>query len=418
MFNLYLFDDQRAQNWQPFALTRPVGELLLGCLSMRQRAEAFWQTRCLGHLTRHNLINFDEPDTPPVVQLADISSDKPLVLFLSRAVPALTENNKKFISGIHHDNTPKVLLMADEVVGWFFPGGFSDFDSLDLLDPSNSLTNSPTQQLSGNVLHNIWDLVSENGEQIRRDLGVTSQRQSQKSPMLPTGVTCQGDYIISIQNNVTIDPRVHLDSTLGPILISSGVRISPFTHIIGPAFIGPATHLLGGQMSGLTAGNNCKLHGEISNSIILGYTNKAHGGYLGNSYVGAWVNLGAFTSNSDLKNNYGNIKIHTSQGIVNTGNQKLGIFVGDHVKTGIGTLLPAGCTIGCGTNIFGGGMTPSEILPFSWGTSDNMETYRLQPFLKMVNKVMGRRELSLTAKAEQLLEIAWEEQNSGHHANP
>ncbi len=416
--NLYLFDDQRAQNWHPFTLTRPVGELTLGCLSMRERAEVFWSTQCSGHLTRPNLIHFDEPNTPPVIELADISNDKPLVLFLSRAVPNLNGNNNEIISEIHLDATPRILLMDDEVVGWSLPEGFSDFESLDLLDPSNSLANFPALQLSGNVMQNIWDLVSENGEQIGRDSGTISQRQYKKSPVLPDGVTSQGDYLISIQKNVKIDPSVHLDSSLGPIFISSGVRISAYTHIIGPTFIGPDTHLLGGYIRGITSGASCKLRGEISNSVILSYTNKAHEGYIGNSYVGNWVNLGAFTSNSDLKNNYGDIKIHTPEGIVSTGNQKLGVFVGDHVKTGIGTLLPAGCVIGSGTNIFGGGMAPSEVPPFSWGTSDRLEEYKLQLFLRMVSKAMGRRGLTLTAKAEQLLIAAWGERNLEYHANP
>ena len=120
------------------------------------------------------------------------------------------------------------------------------------------------------------------------------------------------------------------------------------------------------------------------------------------------MNFGALTCNSDLKNNYGEIKILTNGQLVNTGQQKLGIFVGDHVKTGIGSLFPGGCTIGCGTNFFGGGMAPHDIPPFSWGTANDLEPYDLSAFLQMVRKVMTRRDVELTSKAEKLLLEAWE----------
>ena len=409
MLNFYLFDDQKAQDWCPFTLTRPAGELTLGCMSMRERGELFWGGQCLGYITSQSLHHFDEPETPSVIETGDIASDEPLILFLSRAVPDLSDHDSAIISRLHLDTSPKTLLMDGETVGWFLPRGFSGPENLDLLNPSHSPKAFPVLQLSGSVLHDLWDLVLENGKQIGRDLNAMSFSQPEAELLLPDRVTCLGDHLISIQEDVSIDPRVHLDSTLGPIFISPGVRIRAFTHIAGPVFIGPGTHLLGGYMKSFTAGSGCKLRGEISNSVIMDYTNKAHDGYLGNSYLGSWVNLGAFTTNSDLKNNYGEIKVSTPKGLVNTGNQKLGIFVGDHVKTGIGSLLPAGCVIGCGTNIFGGGMSPSEIPAFSWGTCDKLGEYELPAFLEMTNKVMSRRGLSLTSKAEQLLITAWDD---------
>jgi hypothetical protein len=141
---------------------------------------------------------------------------------------------------------------------------------------------------------------------------------------------------------------------------------------------------------------------------LLGYVNKAHEGYLGHAYVGRWVNLGALTTNSDLKNNYGMVRVHTPEGLVDTGLIKVGCFLGDHVKTGIGTLLPTGCVIGAGSNLFGGVMAPPHVPAFSWGTGENLEEYDIERFLATAALAMSRRETSLEESAQTLLRRAWE----------
>lgn len=415
MMNLYLFDDELAQSWKPFTLTRPAGELTLGILSMRERTEALWREKCLGHITCPSLRHFDELDAPPVLGFDDINSEKPVILFSSRAILDPSKHTygtvEELFSHTDHHNLPQTLVIGDQIVGWILPKGFSGYEDINSSDPGASKSDFPEFPLSGTVLENMWDLVAVNGDQINKDVNrvpLDHARCSLTTLGAPHGVTYEGDNPIIIESGATIAPNTHLDSRPGGILISTGAYISPFTHIIGPAFVGAGTRLLGGSMSCFTAGPECKLRGEISNSVILSYTNKSHDGYLGHSYVGRWVNFGAFTCNSDLKNNYGEIKIFTNGHLVNTEQQKLGIFVGDHVKTGIGSLFPGGCTIGCGTNFFGGGMAPHDIPPFSWGTASDLEPYDLSAFLQMVHKVMARRDIELTSKAEKLLLEAWE----------
>ena len=415
MMNLYLFDDELAQSWKPFTLTRPAGELTLGILSMRERTEALWREKCLGYITCPSLRHFDELDAPPVLGFDDINSEKPVILFSSRAILDPSKHTygtvEELFSHTDHHNLPQTLVIGDQIVGWILPKGFSGYEDINSSDPGASKSDFPEFPLSGTVLENMWDLVAVNGEQINKDVNrvpLDHARCSLTTLGAPHGVTYEGDNPIIIESGATIAPNTHLDSRPGGILISTGAYISPFTHIIGPAFVGAGTRLLGGSMSCFTAGPECKLRGEISNSVILSYTNKSHDGYLGHSYVGRWVNFGAFTCNSDLKNNYGEIKIFTNGHLVNTEQQKLGIFVGDHVKTGIGSLFPGGCTIGCGTNFFGGGMAPHNIPPFSWGTASDLEPYDLSAFLQMVHKVMARRDIELTSKAEKLLLEAWE----------
>ena len=415
MMNLYLFDDELAQSWKPFTLTRPAGELTLGILSMRERTEALWREKCLGYITCPSLRHFDELDAPPVLGFDDINSEKPVILFSSRAILDPSKHTygtvEELFSHTDHHNLPQTLVIGDQIVGWILPKGFSGYEDINSSDPGASKSDFPEFPLSGTVLENMWDLVAVNGDQINKDVNrvpLDHARCSLTTLGAPHGVTYEGDNPIIIESGATIAPNTHLDSRPGGILISTGAYISPFTHIIGPAFVGAGTRLLGGSMSCFTAGPECKLRGEISNSVILSYTNKSHDGYLGHSYVGRWVNFGAFTCNSDLKNNYGEIKIFTNGHLVNTEQQKLGIFVGDHVKTGIGSLFPGGCTIGCGTNFFGGGMAPHNIPPFSWGTASDLEPYDLSAFLQMVHKVMARRDIELTSKAEKLLLEAWE----------
>jgi hypothetical protein len=140
----------------------------------------------------------------------------------------------------------------------------------------------------------------------------------------------------------------------------------------------------------------------------LGYTNKAHEGYIGHAYIGSWVNLGALTTNSDLKNNYGEVRVHTADGPVDTGLIKVGCFLGDHVKTGIGTLLPTGCVVGVGSNLFGGLMAPVHVPPFSWGSGDPLAEYEIERFLDTAALAMSRREMSLEESHQMLLRRAWE----------
>jgi hypothetical protein len=141
--------------------------------------------------------------------------------------------------------------------------------------------------------------------------------------------------------------------------------------------------------------------------VLVAYVNKAHEGYLGHALVGRWVNLGALTTNSDLKNNYSTVTVWTPDGDVDTEQIKIGCYLGDHVKTGIGTLLNTGTVVGAGSNIFGGAMPPVAVPPFSWGSGSDLTEYRLDKFLETAERVMARRDVTLTAGMRQVLKAAW-----------
>jgi hypothetical protein len=149
------------------------------------------------------------------------------------------------------------------------------------------------------------------------------------------------------------------------------------------------------------------VHGELEGTIVLGYSNKAHDGFLGHSYLGRWVNIGAQTANSNLKNNYGTIRVWTPAGVVDTGSIKLGCFLGDHVKTAIGTLLSTGTVVGAGSNLFGRELPPPFVPPFSWGSGADLGAYDVDRFLETASTAMGRRGIRLSDAMRQLLRRAW-----------
>jgi hypothetical protein len=150
-------------------------------------------------------------------------------------------------------------------------------------------------------------------------------------------------------------------------------------------------------------GDHCKVRGEFSNTIVIGHSNKGHAGFVGHSYLGRWVNLGALTTTSNLKNTYGPVQIWTPIGVRTTGQQFLGTLFGDHAKTGIGTMLSTGTVMGAGANVFGANTPPKAIPPFAWGTAEPFETYDVAKFLVVAGRAMARRHVELGDKASKQL---------------
>src|SRR5690606_23019810 len=189
-------------------------------------------------------------------------------------------------------------------------------------------------QVDARVLEHVWDLVAGNPAQIARDHEARAGDESGLSAV-PRGCDAIGytDGMLRLGADVTMEPNVVLDFSHGPIHLDDGVTVRSFTRIAGPAYVGPGSTLLGGPYEAVSIGPVCRVHGEVEESVVLGYANKAHDGFLGHAYLGRWVNLGALTTNSDLKNNYGTIRMWTPEGERDTGLIKLGCLLGDHVKT-------------------------------------------------------------------------------------
>jgi UDP-N-acetylglucosamine diphosphorylase/glucosamine-1-phosphate N-acetyltransferase len=205
-----------------------------------------------------------------------------------------------------------------------------------------------------------------------------------------------------VEQGAVVEPFVVFDTTGGPIMICAGSHLRSFTRITGPCYIGRNTTVMGGDITGCSIGEVSKVRGELSASIVLGHSNKGHDGFVGHSYLGRWVNLGAGTITSNLKNTYGSVSLWTPGGVQDTGMQFLGTLFGDHVKTGIGLRLTTGTVLGAGANVFGN-MPPKVVAPFSWGDAPPYTTYRADKFVETAARMMSRRHVELTDRARRHL---------------
>src|SRR4029077_20109719 len=195
-----------------------------------------------------------------------------------------------------------------------------------------------------------------------------------------------------------------LDGAEGPIVVERDAVLEPHTYVKGPCWIGAGTHVLGGKLGGgVSLGPVCRVAGEIEETIFQGYANKRHHGFVGHSVIGPWANLGALTTTSDLKNNYGPVRVTLHGQAHDTKEGKIGAFVGDHVKTGIGTLLTTGAVIGPAADLFGGGtLSPKELPAFAWWDGATLREYEIDRFVATARLVCARRGRTFGPAQEQL----------------
>ena len=247
----------------------------------------------------------------------------------------------------------------------------------------------------------VWDFLVHLNHQLTTDIDVLS-----KVARRAESVASSGKHGVFVEDNVTIEPHVFFDTAAGPVLIRRGATVLANTRIAGPCVIGVESIVGTDRISGCSIGDHCKVHGELSASILLGYSNKPHDGFVGHSYLGRWVNLGAGTITSNLKNTYGSVALWTPLGERDTGLQFLGTLFGDHAKTGINATLTTGSVIGAGASIFGTATAPKVVPPFAWGDQPPYSTYSLGKFLEVARRVMSRRHVELSEKQAKTLSAA------------
>jgi UDP-N-acetylglucosamine diphosphorylase / glucose-1-phosphate thymidylyltransferase / UDP-N-acetylgalactosamine diphosphorylase / glucosamine-1-phosphate N-acetyltransferase / galactosamine-1-phosphate N-acetyltransferase len=391
---LFLFDDGRARRWAPFTLTRPAGEILHGCLTMRERVERVFGAPCEGHVTRRALTGYDEPGAAPVLTLDQIGTRGVRIFVSSRAALELRE--------VEVPADERRITVGGAAAGWVLPDGAPLPSEIWLRDPEAAPDVASRLELAGTLLGHPWDLVAGNPERIVRDAVVLWPGDD-----APHGLVRIGDGAVSLGAGAEIEPGVHVDTRQGPVRLAAGARVEGPARLTGPLFVGEGTHVLGGSVGSSTLGSTCIVRGEVADSVFLGFINKAHDGYIGHALLGRWVNLGAFTTNSDLKNNYRPVSVWTPDGQRNTHMLKVGCFLGDHVKTGIGTVLNTGTVIGAGSNLFGGVMPPTVVPPFSWGSGADLRDHQCDKFLDTAERAMARREQELTPGVRRILAEAW-----------
>lgn len=296
-----------------------------------------------------------------------------------------------------------VLTAGKEKVGFVKHGAPYPSSAAQIADALVSIKGR--KQVKGITINKVWDVITHNERLI--DLHF---RRLRKRGSVPKAAYIQGKRSnLLIGKDVRIHKQVFLDTTDGPVYVDRGAVIRPFTTIVGPSYIGPGTIVDRAKVTKSTIGPHCRIGGEVESCIFQGYANKYHEGFIGHSVIGAWVNLGALTTNSDLKNNYGPVRIQVRRRELDTGLVKLGCFVGDHTKLGIGTLIPTGAVIGSFVNFARGGMMPKSVPDFTWMGPGKDVGYRLAEAISTARLVMKRRDVKLSAQYEKLIQNLYEQ---------
>ncbi len=382
MSALYFYDDARARQFEPFALTRPASELRAGTSLIRRRWERATSLESAGFISSAHLAHFEEGNAPPAVPpKSEIPAGS--VIVNSRCVIPFGLELDRFDLLMCEGAACAVRLARALPVSQFADGS---------VDIGSIQTSLGGRKIHGRWMNEVWDYIATLTDQLAEDIPLRAKTMGATAK---TSATTIGEHGVFVEEGAEIGPQVVLDASVGPILIRRGATIAPFTHLVGPIAVGRGSQILGDRVGTSSIGDHCKVRGEFSNSIMLGHSNKGHAGFVGHSYVGRWVNLGALTTTSNLKNTYGPIQLWTPTGVRATGQQFLGTLFGDHAKTGIGTMLSTGTVIGAGANVFGSTVPPRAVPPFAWGEREPYETYDVARFLAVAERVMLRRHVEL-----------------------
>lgn len=382
---LVLCDPPREPFW-PLAATRPVAELLAGACSFRARwaaragpVQSVWCDPVV-----HGCAFRGHSDPPPLNAWPDgtlgyriaIASWLPPAGFAFGERPA--EHRSQGVPVAWRLDAAQARRLAGE-----------GMDSPEAVIARLAALALPTLEADGRLLDSLWSVVAANPDLIAAD---AADFAGGETVLGIDPVVILGD-LPRVGPGVSIGPFAVLDSQPGPIILDQGARILPLTVLEGPLYVGPGSVVLGGTVGGGTSiGPACKVRGEIEASIFQGFANKAHDGFIGHSVFGEWVNLGAGTITSDLKNTYGTVRVQGPTGRTDTGVLKLGAFLGDHVKTGIGSLLATGARFGAGTHFFGGqGVSPAWLPDFTWHDGREPRAVRFDAFMAGAERAMARR---------------------------
>ena len=385
--NIILFDDALRTDLLPLCFTRPCGDLRVGILTIKEKWEIYSATK----------VSFLTQDYLQQKFSSNYTTDN---LYINgRLLP-----NEKLFEEI-------LALEEGEGLGNEEKFEFIAFSSskayLNILDSKDDMSYRYIKSQYSSVSH-VTDIFSLNGAEIKNDFklltdGKSSQKLSSTNTLIGTD--------LFIEEGAKVEAAV-LNTTDGPIYIGKDAEIMEGSLIRGPfALCEHSTIKMGAKIyGGTTIGPESKVGGEVSNVVFQGFSNKGHDGFLGNSAIGEWCNLGADTNSSNLKNNYAAVKLwhYGSKRFTNTGLQFCGLIMGDHSKCGINTMFNTGTVVGISANIFGSGFPRNFIPSFTWGGATGFSTYSLAKAFETAEKVMQRRNLPLTDIDKDILKHIFE----------
>lgn len=386
---LILFDPSAIrQNLLPLTFTRPVAAVRVGILTIAEK----WS---------HRLKSDFCYQTQPYLQHkyeGPHFGEGPFIYINGAVCP-----DNLLVSDVEHLQPGQVLMFGDVVVA---------FISRHIANPEEAVHEFDKVPHSGDpvIIENPWDIFSLNGKELDKDFDVVTKGR-QSAPI-------DGTNVVINPERVFVEPGAKiLASTLnasgGPIYIGKTTEVMEGSLIRGPfALCDHSALKMGAKIYGpTTIGPHCKVGGEVNNSVLFGYSNKAHDGFLGNAVIGEWCNLGADSNNSNLKNNYAEVKLwsYVKGGFEDTGLQFCGLVMGDHSKCGINTMFNTGTVVGVSCNIFGAGFPRNFIPDFSWGGAQGLTTYTTDKAFETARLVFERRGILFNAAEQEILQHVFDE---------
>jgi UDP-N-acetylglucosamine diphosphorylase/glucosamine-1-phosphate N-acetyltransferase len=395
--NYILADEPTRPILRPFTLTKPIAELRIGIRTIREKWEHY-----LGAKTSTATHDYLQAKYPLVLQEVNAFIDSAVIpsQYIADQVKALQVGEQLWDAD---ERMVIAICLTKAEAAQFMPNPVDYVVSSSDTTVKKIAADEPVFELE-----NTWDLFQQNGKALLLDFeALTAGRQSAK---LHESNTIIGDNIF-VEEGAKVTAAI-LNSETGPIYIGKNAEIMEGSMVRGPfAMCESAVLKLGAKVYGpTTIGPHSKVGGEVNNVVIMGYSNKGHDGFVGNSVIGEWCNLGADTNTSNLKNNYGEVRVwdYSEQTMVNSGAQFVGLSMGDHSKCSINTMFNTGTVVGVCANIFGGDFPPKFIPSYSWGGANGMETYNLDKAFEVAERVMERRSIPLTANDKAILTAVFE----------
>lgn len=382
--NYILFDGAARKQLLPFTFTRPVADIRVGILTIREKWEKILQT------TTSTVTEDYLSGKWPMVEMPEN------IMINSSFLPT-----PEFVAQLEDLGPQEAIFHEEDIVAFYAHEDEEvDFEKFTQLE------------LQGEVFQiaNSWDIFSKNKEAIQADFELLTANRS-SSPIPPSNNVINAENIF-IEEGASVEFAT-LNASQGPIYIGANSEIMEGSLVRGPFSLGDFAVLkLGTKIYGpTTVGPHCRVGGEVSNSVLFGYSNKGHDGFIGNSVLGEWCNLGADTNTSNLKNNYAEVRLwdYETEGFARTGLQFCGLMMGDHSKCGINTMFNTGTVVGVSSNIFGSGFPRNFIPSFSWGGSAGMTTYKTAKAFEVAEIVMQRRNVEFSAEDKSILEQVFED---------
>jgi len=377
--NYILFDGPSRNNLLPFTYTRPVADIRVGILTIREKWEMYLKS------TTTTVTEDYLTDKYPMVEMPHN------VMINASFLP-----NSVMVELVKNLSEKQALCKGEDVIAFSTEDTQKeiDFNSYEIIQFDNEAIE----------INHTWDIFSKNDLALKEDFELLTR--GRESLPIPNSVNVIGKDHIFIEEGASIEFSI-LNASSGPIYIGKNSEIMEGCLIRGPfALCDNAVVKMGAKIYGATTlGPYCKVGGEVNNVVFTGYSNKGHDGFLGNSVIGEWCNLGADTNSSNMKNNYSEVKLwnYAQERFEKTGLQFCGLIMADHSKCGINTMFNTGTVVGVSANVYGGGYPRNFIPSFSWGGDQKYTTYTLEKALDTARAMMKRRDQELTEIDQEIL---------------